>query len=113
MKNKYNIELFRAPDEAYIIEYNNGKKVVKILEKKNQNVNGSVEDKLWAGPSFLKEYEKILGKFFNVHYGFCVSQFLKNKFTNEKKYIILKEILNESRIEVLFGDDNYFEILND
>ena len=22
MKNKYNIELFRCPDEAYIIEYN-------------------------------------------------------------------------------------------
>lgn len=26
MKNKYNINLFRSPDEAYIIEYNNGKK---------------------------------------------------------------------------------------
>ena len=34
MKNKYNIELFRCPDEAYIIEYNTGKKVIKILEKK-------------------------------------------------------------------------------
>jgi hypothetical protein len=36
MKNKYGIDLFRCPDEAYIIEYNNGKKVIKILEKKNK-----------------------------------------------------------------------------
>lgn len=36
MKNKYNINLFRCPDEAYIIEYTNGKKVIKILEKKNK-----------------------------------------------------------------------------
>ena len=34
MKKKYNIELFRCPDEAYIIEYNTGKKVIKILENK-------------------------------------------------------------------------------
>jgi len=36
MKNKYNIELFRCPDEAYIIEYTSGRKVIKILEKKNK-----------------------------------------------------------------------------
>jgi len=34
MKNKYGIDLFRYPDEVYIIEYNNCKKVIKILEKK-------------------------------------------------------------------------------
>ena len=34
MKNKYNIQLFRCPDEAYIIEYAGGRKVIKILEKK-------------------------------------------------------------------------------
>ena len=36
MKNKYNIELFRYPDEAYIIEYITGKKILKVLEKKNK-----------------------------------------------------------------------------
>ena len=41
-KQKYNIDLFRCPDEAYIIEYANGRKVIKILEKKEQNVQGSV-----------------------------------------------------------------------
>jgi len=111
MKNKYNIELFRCPDEAYIIEYNTGKKVIKILEKKEQNVNGSVETKLWSGPSLKREYELVLGDNFVVQYGFCVSKFLKKKFiSKEKKYTILNTILNENNIVVLFGDDeNYFE----
>ena len=38
MKNKFNILLFRYPDEAYIIEYNTGKKVIKILEKKTKTL---------------------------------------------------------------------------
>ena len=111
MKNKYNIDLFRYPDEAYIIEYTSGRKVIKILEKKEQNVEGSVETKLWAGSSLKREYELVLGLEFEVFYGFCVSEFLKKKLvSNEKKYRILNTIFNENNIAVLFGDDaNYFE----
>ena len=111
MKNKYNIDLFRCPDEAYIIEYTNGRKVIKILEKKEQNVEGSVETKLWSGPSLKREYELALGNEFTVFYGFCVSDFLKQKLiSNDKKYTILNTIFNENNITVLFGDDeNYFE----
>ena len=111
MKQNYDIDLFRCPDEAYIIEYKNGKKVIKILEKKEQNVAGSVETKLWSGPSLKREYELVLGEGFEVVYGFCVSDFLKNKIiSKEKKYIILNKILIEHKIEVLFGDDeDYFE----
>ena len=111
MKHKYNIDLFRCPDEAYIIEYISGRKVIKILEKKEQNVEGSVETKLWSGPSLKREYEIILGEEFEVFYGFCISDFLKNKLTStEKKYIILNTIFCENNIDVLFGDDeNYFE----
>jgi hypothetical protein len=114
MKNKYNIDLFRCPDEAYIIEYNNGRKVIKILEKKEQNKEGSVETKLWSGPSLKREYELVLGSEFSVFYGFCVSEFLKNKLvSNNKKYTILNAIFNENNIVVLFGDDeNYFEALD-
>ena len=114
MKNKYNIDLFRCPDEAYIIEYKNGRKVIKILEKKEQNVEGSVETKLWSGPSLRREYELVLGAEFEVFYGFCVSKFLKNKLiSNEKKYTILNTIFKETNIAVLFGDDeNYFETLD-
>ena len=111
MKNKYNIDLFRCPDEAYIIEYTSGRKVIKILEKKEQNVEGSVETKLWSGPSLKREYVLVLGAEFEVFYGFCVSEFLKNKLiSNEKKYTTLNTIFNENNIAVLFGDDDtYFE----
>ena len=115
MKIEYNIDLFRCPDEAYIIKYNNGKTVIKILEKKEQNVEGSVETKLWSGPSLKREYELVLGEEFEIFYGFCVSNFLKTKIiSSEKKYTILNKILNESNIAVLFGDDeNYFETLDE
>jgi hypothetical protein len=111
MKNKYNIDLFRCPDEAYIIEYTCGRKIIKILEKKEQNVEGSVETKLWSGPSLKREYELVLGAEFEVFYGFCLNNFLKNKLiSKEKKYTTLNTILNENNIDVLFGDDeNYFE----
>ena len=111
MKNKYGIEMFRCPDEAYIIEYNTGRKVIKILEKKEQRVDGSVETKLWSGPSLKREYEIVLGEMFEVYYGFCVSSFLKTKITStEKKYTILQTIFKENNIVCLFGDDeDYFE----
>jgi hypothetical protein len=111
MKNNYNIDLFRYPDEAYIIEYSDGKKMVKILEKKEQNVDGSIETKLWAGQSIKREYEIVFGDVFNISYAFCVNNFLKNKITsNEKKYKILNKILIESCITVLFGDDKDYYI---
>ena len=111
MKSKYNLDLFRCPDEAYIIEYNDGKKVIKILEKKEQNVSGSVETKLWSGPSLKREYELALENTFEVYYGFCVSEYLQKKIiSNEKKYRILQTIFQENNIVCLFGDDaDYFE----
>ena len=114
MKNYYNIDLFRCPDEAYIIEYFSGKKILKILEKKEQNVEGSVETKLWSCPSLKREYEICVGSNFEIAYGLSVSNFLKEKIlSNDKKYIILNKILNENNIPVLFGNDyNYFEILD-
>ena len=114
IKHNYNIDLFRNPDEAYIIEYNDGRKVIKILEKKAQNVDGSVETKLWSGPSLKREYEIVLEELFEVEYCFCVSEFLQKKIlSNDKKYVILKKILQECNIPVLFGDDeNYFNILD-
>jgi len=115
MKYKYNIELFRSPDEVYIIEHNTGKKVIKILEKKEQNVSGSVETKLWASPSLKREYELLLGNDFEINYGLCVNLYLqKLLISNNKKYLILKKILEENKIDILYGDNkNYFKTLND
>ena len=111
VKEKYGIDLFRCPDEAYIIEYCDGKKVIKILEKKEQRVEGSVETILWSGPSLKREYELVLGNDLTVFYGFCVNEFLKKKILSlHKKYKTLNTILNENNISVLFGDDDdYFE----
>lgn len=111
MKKQYDIDMFRCPDEAYIIEYSSGRKVIKILEKKEQRVDGSVETKLWSGPGLKREYELVLGDMFEVHYGFCVSSFLQAKIiSSKKKYTTLRTILKESNIVCLFGDDDdYFE----
>ena len=112
MKIKYNITSHRKPDEAYIIEYDD-KKILLILEKKNQNVNGSVDIKLWASPSLKREYELTFENF-EVQYCLCVSDYLKNKIIQKKNnYKFLVDILNESNINILYGDDNnYFESLD-
>jgi hypothetical protein len=114
IKYKYNIELFRCPDEAYILEYTNGKNKILILEKKEQNVDGSVDTKLLAGPIFKEEYEEALEYKFEVAYAFCVSKFLQNKImSNEKKYIIFNKLMKKHNIPILFGDDdNYFDTLD-
>ena len=148
MRVKYGIQMFRFPDEAYIIETVSGTStstststcvddannannttttnantthvVMKILEKKEQRVQGSVETKLWSGPSLKREYELVLqpemkpGCTVEVHYGFCISTFLADKLkSDEKKYAILNTILGEHDITVLFGDDpNYFDRLD-
>lgn len=111
-KLKYNIMLYRNPDEAYIIKTND-KCVIKILEKKEQRREGSVETKLWAGPSLKREYEIILGNNFIVEYAYCVNKFLSNKFnSNNRKYNILKQILKENDIIILHGDEpNYYKKL--
>ena len=111
IKTFYNIELFRCPDEAYIIEYNNGRRVIKILEKKEQNVEGSVDTKLLAGPIFKEEYFEALEGIFEVEYAFCVSKFLQEKIqSQDKKYIIFNKIMKRHNISILFGnDDDYFE----
>jgi hypothetical protein len=123
MMMRYGVQMFRFPDEAYIIETRSGNEIhltVKILEKKEQQVQGSVDIKLWAGPSLKREYELVLqpdmppGVTVEVHYGFCLSTFLANKLkSDKKKYTTLNTILGEHNIAVLFGDDaNYFEHLD-
>lgn len=112
-KNRYNLDLFRCPDEAYIIEFNDGRKVVNIIEKKEQNREGSVETKMWSCPSLKREYELIFGVEFSIEYSLCINEFLENKIkSNETKYNILKIIFQENKINILFGDnENYLETL--
>jgi hypothetical protein len=116
MKEHYNIDMFRCPDEAYIITYKRKKPInVKIIEKKAQNVDGSVETKLWAGNSLKREYEMVLGDKFSVDYAYTLSSYLENKLkSDDYKYYILTQILNESNINIFYGEaDNYISEIND
>lgn len=112
MKKTFGIDCIRNPDEAYIIKKGDSY-CVKIIEKKEQNVAGSVETKLWSGPSLKREFEIVLGQTFKVCYAFTLNSFFNTKFSsNEKKYNVLKQILDESHIQMFFGDEsNYYEQL--
>lgn len=156
VKNMFNIDLFRCPDEAYIIrikekeiiekadakadaktdvkadvktdtkveakvknENNKSIKkekiIIKILEKKEQSVKGSVEIKLWSGPSLKREYELVFGEDYIIEYAFCLSEFLENKLkSSELKYQILNKIFTETNITLLYGDNtDYYTKLDE
>ena len=115
MKMKYDIHIFRYPDEAFIVEYDDGRLLVIIVEKKEQHVEGSIETKLWSSPSLKREYELVLGGRFRVEYCLCISKFLQDKLnSNILKYSYLQRILSECNIHVLFGcNSNYFQIFDE
>ena len=116
-KSVLSIEMHRCPDEAYLFRQGDTY-LLKILEKKNQNVAGSVDTKLLAGNGFIRDYKKCLrdtdGKTFDVQYAFCISNFLKQDYVSDnQKFRNLREILAEDRITVLFGDDeDYYQQLD-
>lgn len=111
-KNELNIDVYKHPDEAYLI-ISNDTYYLKILEKKNQNVNGSVEDKLKTGLFNKQEYELMidhsikennLNYNFVISYAFCVSKFLQDKLeSNTIKYKIIKDIILNDNIEIFYG----------
>jgi hypothetical protein len=105
MKHTYGINFWRCPDEAYLTEYTHGRKVLHIVEKKEQRVEGSVETKLWAGPGLLEEFQMEFESF-DVHYAFCLNSFLKQKMMSpERKYQTLTKILDKHNIRVFYGED--------
>ena len=110
----HNKDICREPDEAYLFR-NGNKYTLKILEKKNQNTEGSVDTKLLAGKGFIDEYEFILGPNFTVKYAFCISEFLKKDYISDrKKSQALRHINEKYDIAVLYGDDdNYFDTLDE
>lgn len=109
MQIQFGKSVSRNPDEAYIIT-RAGVTWVRILETKNQNVDGSVDTKLLAGPAFVKLYKKKTGM--DVKYAFCVSDFLKQKCLSAR-WRDEFEILESDCIPLLFGDDpDYFTKLD-
>jgi len=106
-------DIFRRPDEVFI-KINEKNINIYVIEKKNQNGEGSVEDKLRTGSFIRKEYIKMLAPIkdsnISVEYGYCVSKFLYDKYLSKKpKYNIMREILEEENIPIFYGEDeNYF-----
>jgi hypothetical protein len=117
MREFHQKELFREVDEAYIFIDNITNNItVKILEKKNQNNSGSVEDKLCLGHHFkFVEYPSCLGEKFQVEYAFCISIYLRNLYNSDHtKWKIIKESNEKNNIPVLFGDDDdYYSKLDE
>lgn len=113
MKEKFNRDVCRHPDEAFIVEFTSGRKLVIIIEKKAQNVQGSVDQKLWSSPSIKREYEICLGNDFEVYYGLCLNQTLTNWVISDKlKYKTLRQILEENKIEFFNGcKEDYYQKL--
>jgi hypothetical protein len=115
MKQQFNFTAIRKPDEVFIIIEPNKKTIIKVLEKKCQNCEGSVETKLWAGPSLLREYQLYYSEDFIIEYAFSVNDYLENKIkSNNIKWNLLNQILLEQNIKIFFGfaENYYCQIFN-
>jgi hypothetical protein len=112
----FNIDIFRQPDEAFLIKNNDETYKLLILEKKHQNTSGSVSDKLGLGTYFVHEYTKSINNpNIVVEYAFCLSNYLKSEYlSNTKKYDILRKYNVENNIKVFFGEDlDYHQKIHD
>jgi hypothetical protein len=109
----YNKVIRRAPDEAFLIEEKDKEyKIIKILEKKNQNSEGSVFDKIFNGLIIKEEYQFHLGVSFKIEYSYCLSEFFKKKL-NDKYYDYYTNICKKNNINIFYADDvEYFKKIN-
>jgi len=105
-KNTFDIHFNRNPDEAFIIKRNEKDYELKIIEKKNQTVNGTVDSKVYNGVYFKYEYSEYLKKnknlHFNFEYAYCLSEYFKTKFETEENWMITKKFLDNNNIKVFF-----------
>lgn len=103
------------PDEAYLLISQDSSKpnIIKIIEKKNQNTSGSVEDKLATYPLFVEFYQRCFPDY-QVQYAYCLSNYLKQRYlTDSFKWQIMRELHKKNNITILFGDDDdYFDKLD-
>ena len=76
------------PDECYIDEFN---KNIFIVEKKFQQVNGSVCEKIQTPEFKIWQYNRIFPQY-NVVYIYCLSEWFKNNCKAEIEYLEIKNI---------------------
>jgi hypothetical protein len=103
----FGLEGFKEPDEAFITHnVLEDTFTLHIIEVKNQNREGSVEEKINTANVVRRNYKKMFDRVVDVHFAFTISDFLKNKLlSNTLKYSIMRDILEEDNIKVFFGTD--------
>lgn len=109
-KKHFNKNLYREPDECFMICQSGETKryILKVVEKKNQNVPGSVDTKLYAGPGFKYEYKESLGENFTIDYAFTLNTYLI-KVYNEPKKEPMRKFNQKEGIPIFEGDsDTYY-----
>ena len=105
LEKNFNKKIYRIPDQSILIKSKENKPKLIIIEIKNQNVSGSVDDKLWAGIAIKNNYQIWLDEF-EIDYVFILSPFLfKLVIENKKKYNGLAKIFEFNNIQIFNGDD--------
>lgn len=109
LKYRFNLTIYRQPDEAYLIELPDSTFQLKILEKKNQNNAGSIDQKLGLGGYMKREYQKCCNDRFDIFYAFALSDYFKTKFEKDPRWAVTKQIMQDDDITIMFGHDpDYF-----
>jgi hypothetical protein len=103
------IGMVLEPDECFVDEIN---KKIFIIEVKNQNTSGSVDEKIRCC-GVTKDFYKVQYPGYNIEYIYVLSNFFKE---NKYKYTI-KYIKDNFNVNTLFGSDtnylsNMIDILN-
>ena len=89
----------KKPDECYI-DYAN--LAIYIIEKKFQQVNGSVCEKIQTADFKLWQYRRTFPKF-KIHYIYCLSDWFKHNCKAELQY------LKEKKVPVFWGNDKEYK----
>ena len=89
----------KQPDECYINEKN---KTIIIIEKKFQNCNGSVCEKIQSPDFKLWQYKRLFPTY-KIKYVYCLSDWFMYNCSAELEY------LNYKNIPVFWGDDEDYK----
>lgn len=89
----------KEPDEAYI---DNVRKIIFIIEKKFQQTEGSVDEKIQTGPFKKFHYSQQFPNY-KIHYIYCLSDWFKRA-----EYTSVLDYLLNNDIPIFWGnDENY------
>ena len=98
----------KNPDECYIDKFN---KNIFVIEKKFQQCNGSVCEKIQTPDFKLWQYKRTFPSF-NIVYIYCLSEWFKENCKAEIEYLIYKKIPFFWGLDSKYKDDIIDFIIN-